>query len=95
MSRIEAVLCAPIGHDPPFGVLYLQGREEAGPFSEEDLDNAQVFARHLAPLADRLLFRRRTQEEADATRDLRITLRLTGVVGSSPALAGVLRQVAL
>src|SRR5437667_463384 len=35
-ARIHAVLCAPIGADPPLGVLYLQVGEEAGPFSEED-----------------------------------------------------------
>src|SRR5262245_18874149 len=28
MGRIEAVVCAPIGADPPLGVLYLQGREQ-------------------------------------------------------------------
>jgi len=26
VGRIEAVLCAPVGQDPPLGVLYLQGR---------------------------------------------------------------------
>src|SRR5439155_656799 len=51
-ARIEAVLCAPIGADPPLGVLYLQGREQAGPFSEEDRANAELFTRHLAPLAE-------------------------------------------
>src|SRR5436309_1477669 len=93
-ARIEAVLCAPIGADPPLGVLYLQGREQAGPFSEEDRANAELFTRHLAPLAERLLVRRR-REEADATRSLRQALRLEGVIGRSAALAAVLRQAAL
>ena len=95
VGRIEAVLCAPIGEDPPLGVLYLQGREQPGPFSEEDRAAAEVFARHLAPLADRLLFRRRGQDQTDATRNVRATLRVEGVIGSSPALATVLQQVAL
>src|SRR5206468_3985221 len=56
MGRIEAVVCAPIGSDPPLGVLYLQGREQPGAFSEEDRSNAELFSRHLAPLAERELF---------------------------------------
>ncbi|TMA68533.1 MAG: sigma-54-dependent Fis family transcriptional regulator [Deltaproteobacteria bacterium] len=93
-GRIEAVLCAPIGGAPPLGVLYLQGREQAGPFSEEDRANAELFTHHLAPLAERLLARRR-REEADATCSLRQALRLEGVIGRSAALAAVLRQAAL
>jgi len=34
-GSIEAVLCAPIGEDPPRGVLYLQGATTAGMFPEE------------------------------------------------------------
>jgi len=94
-GRIEAVLCAPIGSDPPLGVLYLQGREQAGPFSEEDRSNAELFACHLAPLAERLLARRRRRDEGDATRSLRQTLHLDAVIGGSVALAAALRQVAL
>src|SRR4051812_20259641 len=55
-SRIEAVLCAPIGAAPPVGVLYLQGRTLPGNFSEEDLARAEIFGRHLAPLVHRLFF---------------------------------------
>jgi Nif-specific regulatory protein len=92
---IEAALCAPIGHDPPLGVLYLQGRARPGAFSEEDRAGAETFARHLAPFADRLLGQRRLREDADPTRDLRTTLVLDGVVGRSPALGAALRQLAL
>src|SRR3989442_3657144 len=95
VGRIEAVLCAPIGEDPPLGVPYLQGRQHPCPFSAEDRAAAEGFARHLAPLADRLLFRRRGQDQTDATRNVRATLRVEGVIGSSPALATVLQQVAL
>ncbi len=95
LSRIEAVLCAPIGEDPPRGVLYLQGRAVPGMFSETDESRVGVFARHLAPLADRLLAQQRQHGSADPTRSLRETLRLNGVVGHSTALAAVLRQVAL
>ena len=38
IRRIEAVLCSPIGQDPPVGVLYLQGRTGARPFTDDDRD---------------------------------------------------------
>ncbi len=92
-AKIDAVLCAPMGTDPPIGVLYLQGRDGAGAFSTEDRATAELFARHLAPLADRLLVRH--QHEPDPTAPFRRALKLEGIVGRSDALAGVLRQVAL
>src|SRR5262249_25271471 len=57
-NRIEAVLCAPIGSDPPFGVIYLQDRFEPGGFSDQAKRYVEVFARHISTLADRLLVRR-------------------------------------
>ena len=95
LGKIEAVLCAPIGEDPPRGVLYLQAGANSGLFSDEARTCAETFARHLAPLADRLLAQHRKQAAADPTRALRETLRVDGVIGHSPALAAVLRQVAL
>jgi Nif-specific regulatory protein len=94
-ARIEAVLCAPIGELPPFGVVYLQGRVQPGTFTEEDRAAAEMLARQLAPLADRLLARRRERDQNDETRSVRSTLRLDGVAGRSPALARALREVAL
>ena len=93
IARIQEVLCAPIGADPPRGVLYLQGRDSAGPFSADDCANAEIFARYLAPLADGLLVRGR--DDPDPTRPFRETLRLDNVIGRSAALAAMLRQVAL
>ena len=92
-NRIEAVLCAPIGAELPFGVLYLQDRSEPGPFSEADRARAELFARHLAPLADRLLLRRRARDADDATRPYRATLELTGFAGRSEAIARVFRDI--
>jgi Nif-specific regulatory protein len=90
-NRIEAVLCAPIG---AFGVLYLQDRTSPGPFSEDDRVRAEIFARHLAPLADRLLLRRRVHDARDATRELRATLELgNSFAGRSEAIARVLRDI--
>jgi len=92
--RIEAVLCAPIGA-PPIGVVYLQGGPGSGAFSAEDRERLELFARHVVPLAERLVARRRDRSGADATRGVRARLRLDGIVGESPALAAVLDQAAL
>src|SRR5213592_1041089 len=95
LGQIEAVLCAPIGDDPPRGVLYLQNRAGHGVFSPDDRGRAETVARHLAPLVDRVLARQRDRTVGDATAPLRETLRTASVIGRSPALAAVLRQVAL
>lgn len=93
--RIETVLCAPIGSDPPLGVLYLQGRDEPGSFTAEDVERAKLFARHLAPLADNLVLRHRTRNAEDPTPPYRQRLRAEGVIGRSAALATLLREVSL
>ncbi len=95
LQRIEAVLCAPIGSDPPIGVVYLQGRSVPGPFDDEVRSLVETFARHLAPRVDRLLAKRHAREGADPTRPWREKLRLDGVIGRSRALAGALQQAAL
>jgi Nif-specific regulatory protein len=92
-NRIEAVLCAPIGADPPIGVVYIQDRIEPGPFSEDDRKRAELFARHLAPFAERLVLRRRARGP-DPTRPLRDALDLGALAGRSESLARVLREVA-
>ncbi len=94
-GHIEAVLCAPLGDDASRGVVYLQGREGRGPFSDEDRERVEMLARRLAPLAERVLARRRARVEEDPTQPLRARLRLDGFVGRSRALAAVLREAAL
>lgn len=94
-SRIEAVLCAPIGADPPLGVLYLQGRTLPGNFSEDDLARAELFGRHLAPLVHVLFDRRRLERDTDHTREARKKLDASDIVGRSQAVATLLREVAL
>jgi len=94
-ARIEAVMCAPIGGGTPLGVIYLQRRIEPGPFSEEDRRKAEMFARHVAPFADRLLARSSLTPDKDPTQPYRERLRLDGFIGRSAAIAAVLREVAL
>jgi Nif-specific regulatory protein len=93
-SRIEAVLCAPVGAAPPRGVIYLQGPQRPGSFSEDDQRCAEALARHLAPLADRVVARYRATAAADPTARFRAQLRLEAMVGRSAALADLLQQVA-
>jgi Nif-specific regulatory protein len=94
VKQIGAVLCIPI-EQPPLGALYLQGGSGSDHFTDDAVRAAELFARQFAPFADRLLARRRTPGQDDPTRELRAQLRTEGVVGSSPVLAAVLRQVAL
>jgi Nif-specific regulatory protein len=94
-NKIDAVICAPIGGDAALGVVYLQGRTGGRPFDAADRERAEMVARHLAPLADRLLVREREREGADATRALRDRHRLDGVLGHSTALAHALEQAML
>src|SRR3989442_6042827 len=95
VGHIEAVLCAPIGDDPPRGVVYLQNRAGHGFFSEDDRACAETFARHLAPLVDRVLARQRERAGTDATVPVRATRRAPAVIGRSAALATALHHVAL
>ncbi|HXJ34435.1 MAG TPA: sigma-54-dependent Fis family transcriptional regulator [Candidatus Eisenbacteria bacterium] len=94
-ARIEAVLCVPIGDDPPTGVLYLQGPAGSALFGPAERARAELFARRIAPLVDFVITRERARVASDPTAGLRKSLRLDGVIGRSPALAAVLREVAI
>ncbi len=88
---IQAVLCAPVGKAPPIGVIYLQGRIKPGTFTTVDRERAELFARQLAPLADRLV-RRSAGDRIDHTREIRQRLRCPEIVGRSMALAQLLQS---
>lgn len=94
MAKIHAVLCAPIGQDPPRGVLYLAG-PPGETFSSTDRARAEMFVRHLAPSVDRLLLQQASGTNCDAIRPLRQKLRLDGLVGHSAPLTAVLERLAL
>lgn len=95
LGGIEAVLCAPVGEGRPRGALYLQGRQRPRPFSADEQELAELFARQLGPLADRVLEETRRREQSDATAPIRNRLRADDVVGRSVALAEALQQSAL
>lgn len=92
--QIQAVMCVPVSN-PPLGVIYLQGRSTPGQFTTDDRANVGLFARQLAPLADRLLARQYHPAVTDHTRDIRRTFPCPGVIGRSPAMAEVLKQASL
>jgi Nif-specific regulatory protein len=92
---IRAVLCVPIGRRPPIGVLYVQRCEGEGAFSELDRERIELFARQLAPLADRLLIQRPERAAVDHTREVRTRFHCPEIVGRSEALARALQQASL
>jgi Nif-specific regulatory protein len=89
-NAIEAVLCAPVGPPPPLGVVYLEGRTRTGPFTATDRECVELFARQLAPLADRLV-RREDPERLDYTTDVRAHIHCPEVIGRSRTLARLLQ----
>jgi len=91
--EIQAVLCAPVGIEPPIGVIYLQGRTKPGGFNQTDRERAELFARQLAPLADRLV-RRDDPDRIDYTREVRQRMRCNEIIGRSFALAQLLQSSA-
>jgi Nif-specific regulatory protein len=57
---VEAVLCVPIGADPPVGAIYVQGRagtQAFSPFSQTAIDDVELIASSIAPKVERLLRR--------------------------------------
>jgi Nif-specific regulatory protein len=92
-SRIEAVLCVPIMQRTPIGVLYVQGRRSGGSFAEFEVERAQTFAKHLAPLVEGLIIR--TKRRTDEVAPYRSRLKMDGVVGTSAAMAKVLHEIEL
>src|SRR5262249_33997223 len=92
LNLIDAVLCVPVTVGAQaIGVLYLQERAQSGPFTAADRARAELFVRHLGPLADRL--RLREQDAGDPTQPYRERLRLDGLVGKSRALAEIFAQI--
>jgi Nif-specific regulatory protein len=93
-GAVRAVVCAPIGDDPPRGVVYLTADPDH-PFSEDERRCVELVTRHLAPLADRLVLHQGLADHRDATRTWRERLNLNGLIGRSAAMADVLREVAI
>ncbi|HET9621130.1 MAG TPA: sigma-54-dependent Fis family transcriptional regulator [Kofleriaceae bacterium] len=91
LHSIQAVLCTPVGVQPPIGAIYLQGRKRPGTFTATDRERAELFARQLAPLADRLVRQSQHAETVDHTLEVRTRLRCPEIIGHSRALAQLLQ----
>jgi Nif-specific regulatory protein len=96
-SRIDIVLCAPIGRDPPCGVVYLQGgaglaADTIGYGAQEANQWLSLFTEHLAPLRDQLLLRNQNRAGKELSA-LRQRLNAQSFVGNSPALANHLLEI--
>ena len=91
-SQIDAVICAPIGANPPRGVLYLQGKALPKDVLSEHSAQVERFARHLAPLAEQAALRRRLSGTSQLA-DLKAKLGAHDFVGTSPRLARLLQDV--
>lgn len=94
VAQIQAVLCAPVGEQPPLGVIYLQRRLAPGAFAEETVGLVETIATHLAPFADRLMIRKKQALRSDETLEARSGLRNhESLVGRSKAMGVVLQDV--
>ncbi len=93
LSQIDAVLCVPIGKQPPQGILYLQSQTPEV-FDTDSVRQVELFAHHLAPLAS-VVASKRAPVAGDSITKLRERLNAHDIVGRSAALEAVLREVEL
>jgi Nif-specific regulatory protein len=91
-SKVDAVLCAPIGRDPPVGVLYLQGQQEPHAFTDEEALRVENFARRLAPIAG-IRFQEQAAPQSDPTAPYRRRMKVHGLIGRSTALAELFQEI--
>ena len=91
---LQAIMCAPLGHQDPVGVLYLYGTSNGRFFAESDRDLAEVFARHLGPAVRFLAALERQKQRQDFTAPWRSRLNVPNLVGRSMAMAETLEFIA-
>ena len=91
-SKVDVVICAPIGRDPPVGVLYLQGQTEPHAFTDEEVLRIENFARLLAPIAG-IRFQEQAEPQSDSTAQYRRRMKLHGLIGRSQALAELFQEI--
>jgi Nif-specific regulatory protein len=92
-QRLEAVLCVPLAGRLP-GVLYLEGKRGAGPFSEELVMLVESVAHFLGTAAERALLQNKGRGD-DPTHPYRQRFQLEDIVGRSPGIAQVFAQLAV
>ncbi|MFK7895324.1 MAG: sigma 54-interacting transcriptional regulator [Myxococcota bacterium] len=95
VKRIGAVLCAPLGKHSGVGNIYLEKSNSDGAYSIEDKECLEVFARHLATLADRVIVKMRSPANDDHMAPLRQKYALDEIIGRSQSLARAVEQAML
>jgi Nif-specific regulatory protein len=93
MHQLQQVLCAPLGAGSAQGVVFLQGRED-GEFTAEDQKLVERFARWVQPAIEHVIAVSR-RADPDPTAQLRRTIDAEDLVGTSPAVAQLLRDVSV
>lgn len=91
-SKIHAVICAPIGTDPPRGVLYLQSAVAGKEIMAERSLHVERFAKYLAPIADHVVHAHGRAANQQIER-LRRGLHADEFLGNSPAMVRLLQEV--
>jgi len=91
-SGIHAVICAPIGSDPPRGVLYLQSAVADRDTMAARSLHVERFAKYLAPIADHVMQSQRHTATREI-KELRSSLRADELLGNSPAVLRLLQEV--
>jgi Nif-specific regulatory protein len=91
---LEAVLCAPIGVDPPLGVIYLDGQRGSKTFDASDKAIVELFSEHLAPLAERALLREMRVDDTSLPEDVVRLVGPSGFAGRSRVFVDMLRTAA-
>ena len=89
--KIEAVLCAPIGNDVPIAVVYLEGAQVAGPFSDRALWLTEMFAKNLSPICENIVAERQLEESESSAH----ILPYPDLIAYSTLMRDVLSKLAL
>ncbi len=87
-SKIDAVLCAPIGRDPPRGVLYLQS-SQGTVFASESVSQVELSRRAAGPARPRTAAPTAGRKYGAASRACAARLSAADVVGTSNAITAV------
>jgi transcriptional regulator with PAS, ATPase and Fis domain len=93
---LEAVLCVPIGHDPPIGVAYLQGThgsDEFQPYDDQLQRDVELAARSLAAALEKLSAR--TSVASIALPPVAADDPFSAVRGRSPAIREIIERLRL
>ena len=96
-QSVEAVLCVPIGSDPPIGAIYVRGQAgtvEFTPFSQAIVDDIELLASSAAPNIERLL-RQNGLVSLPPHRTELDDPAFAGVVGRSNAMREVVGRLKL